>query len=113
MPPIFPLILFYKYVRVADPTQFATAQRALCAALHLKGRILIAEEGINGTLAGPAEAIDAYVRSLKGDARFADIEIKVSGGDAATFPKLVVKVRAEIVALNAGEVLPDQDDRLS
>jgi UPF0176 protein len=52
----FPVILFYKYASVADPKEFAAAQRALCEALDLKGRILIAEEGINGTLAGSAAA---------------------------------------------------------
>ena len=104
----FPVILFYKYVSVSDPASFAAEQRNLCTSIGLKGRILIAEEGINGTLAGSAESIDSYVAALKKDPRFADIEFKVSGGDAGTFPKLVVKVRPEIVALNAGEIRPDQ-----
>ncbi len=109
----FPVILFYKYVRVADPHAFAKTQRALCSALTLKGRILIATEGINGTLAGPRSAIDQYIATLKNDVRFADIEFKVSGGDAGTFPKLVVKVRKEIVTLDCGEVQPDHDNQLS
>lgn len=109
----FPVILFYKYVSVSDPASFAAEQRNLCTSIGLKGRILIAEEGINGTLAGSAESIDSYVAALKKDPRFADIEFKVSGGDAGTFPKLVVKVRPEIVALNAGEIRPDQDNQLS
>jgi UPF0176 protein len=108
----FPVILFYKYVSIADPAGFATEQRDLCVSLCLKGRILIAGEGINGTLAGPAEAIDSYVLALKTDPRFADIDVKVSGGDAGTFPKLVVKARPEIVALNAGEICPDRDNQL-
>lgn len=109
----FPVILFYKYVDVADPKAFAVEQRALCAALDLKGRILIAGEGINGTLAGPAGAIDSYIAALREDARFADIEVKMSAGNAATFPRLVVKVRPEIVALRAGRIRPDRDNRLS
>ncbi|MGI8480526.1 MAG: rhodanese-related sulfurtransferase [Chthoniobacterales bacterium] len=109
----FPVILFYKYVRVANPHAFAKTQRALCSALALKGRILIAIEGINGTLAGPRSAIDQYIATLKNDVRFADIEFKVSGGDAGTFPKLVVKARKEIVTLDCGEVQPDHDNQLS
>ena len=89
----YPVILFYKYVPIRNAEVFATDQRALCSSLGLKGRILIASEGINGTLAGPAEAVNRYVAALKADARFSDIEIKVSAGDAGTFPKLVVKVR--------------------
>jgi UPF0176 protein len=109
----FAVILFYKYVPVADPAGFASDQRALCQGLGLKGRILVAEEGINGTLAGPAQAIESYIFALKSDARFADIDVKVSAGDATTFPKLVVKARPEIVTLQAGRVSPDQDNQLS
>ena len=109
----FPVILFYKYVAIANPVAFATEQRNLCARLRLKGRVLIAEEGINGTLAGAAEAIGEYVSALRGDARFEDVDFKVSEGDADTFPKLVVKVRREIVALNVEGIRPDKHNQLS
>jgi UPF0176 protein len=101
MPTAFPVILFYKYVPIDDPTAFATGQRRLCSALGLKGRVLIAGEGINGTLAGPRTGVDEYIAALRSDSRFADIEIKSSAGDERTFPKLVVKVRPEIVTLAA------------
>ena len=110
---IYPVILFYKYVDILDPESFAGHQRALCEILGLKGRVLIAAEGINGTLAGPADRVDAYVATLKEDSRFSDIEIKISAGDAGTFPKLVVKVRREIVTLNAGPLPPDRENHLS
>ena len=112
-PSSYPVILFYKYVEISDADVFAAGQRALCSSLGLKGRILIASEGINGTLAGPAKGVDCYVAALKTDARFRDIPIKVSTGDAGTFPKLVVKVRSEIVSLNAGPITPDKDNQLS
>ena len=113
MSEVYPVILFYKYVLIENPEAFAAEQRGLCSALGLKGRILIASEGINGTLAGPAEGVSRYVDLLKTDARFADIEVKISAGDAGTFPKLVVKVRPEIVTLNAGAITPDKDNQLS
>jgi UPF0176 protein len=110
----YPVILFYKYVELADPSVFAESQRERCAALGLKGRILIATEGVNGTLAGPRAAVDQYVAALRSDERFADIEIKVSEGDENTFPKLVVKVRREIVTLGAGApITADQHNHLS
>jgi UPF0176 protein len=109
----YPVILFYKYIAIADAETFAAQQRELCGSLGLKGRILIASEGINGTLAGSAGDVDRYVASLRADARFADIEIKISAGDAGTFPKLVVKLRSEIVTLNAGAITPDKDNQLS
>jgi UPF0176 protein len=109
----YPVILFYQYVEIPDGDALAEGQRALCASLGLKGRIIIAAEGINGTLAGPADGINQYVTALKSDPRFSDIEIKVSAGDAGTFPKLVVKVRREIVTLNAGPLPPDRENHLS
>lgn len=93
---------------------FRDAQRERCAALGLKGRLLIASEGINGTLAGPAPAVETYMGELRADPRFATMEFKISAGDETTFPKLVVKVRPEIVTLNAGMPLePDQDNHLT
>jgi len=110
----FPVILFYKYVVIADPAGMVAAQRELCTALGLKGRVLIATEGINGTLAGPRAAVDRYIAALRGDERFADIEIKTSAGDEGTFPKLMIKVRPEIVTLGADIPLtPDADNHLS
>ena len=109
----YPVILFYKYVPIDDPVDFTTRQRELCTALGLKGRVLIASEGINGTLAGPEPAMREYVAALRADERFADIEMKISHGDAQTFPKLAVKTRPEIVTLGAGPLAPDLDNHLS
>ncbi len=111
--PAYPVILFYKYIAIADAEDFAAKQRELCTSLGLKGRVLIAAEGINGTLAGPAEAVHRYVGELKADPRFSDVVFKFSAGDAGTFPKLVVKVRSEIVTLNAGAITPDKGNQLS
>lgn len=109
-----PVILFYQYVPIDDPGSFAAAQRELCSGLGLKGRVLIAAEGINGTLAGPAAAVQQYVTALRADARFAATEIKSSEGDEHTFPKLAIKVRPEIVTLGAGIPLaPDLHNHLS
>jgi UPF0176 protein len=109
----WPVILFYKYVPIAEPELFVIEQRQLCAELGLKGRVLIAAEGINGTLAGPLDAVKRYVSALHLDARFADVTCKVSHGDESTFPKLVVKARKEIVTLGAGPLTPDLHNQLS
>ncbi len=110
----YPVILFYKYVVIDDPGTFAAGQRLLCNSLRLKGRYLVAREGINGTLSGPREQVDQFVTALRADPRFADIEMKVSPGDETTFGKLILKVRPEIVTLKAGtDLVPDQDNHLS
>ena len=93
------VLLYYKYVAINDPEQFVEEHRALCQSLGLKGRILIAQEGINGTVAGEQDATRQYRETMQSDPRFADMEFKVSHGDASTFPKLMIKVRPEIVTL--------------
>ncbi len=110
----YPVILYYKYVPIHDPEHFAADQRALCRELGLKGRLLIATEGINGTLAGPRDSVEKYMEALRADARFADIEFKLSAGAPDTFPRLAVKVRKEIVTLGANTPLQaDLDNHLS
>ena len=54
----YELILYYKYIHIEDPQSLVNAQKELCSRLNLKGRILIAAEGINGTLEGLKGDID-------------------------------------------------------
>jgi len=72
-------------------------QRAYCEALDLKGRIIIAEEGINGTLEGTKANVEKYIELMEKDKRFRDINWKKSAGTGKSFYKLSVKVRPEIV----------------
>lgn len=93
------VLLFYKYVSLTDPHAIQAWQRAIGKAHNLVGRILIAEEGINATVAGSRTAIKAYVKDLKSYPLFKDIDIKYSTCDMLPFPKLSVKVRHEVVTL--------------
>jgi UPF0176 protein len=93
------VLLYYKYVHLADPEAERLAQRALCERLGLKGRILLGAEGINGTVAGTREATDEYRAAMAAHPAFADIEYKVDQYDANPFPRLRIKVRPEIVSL--------------
>ena len=99
----YKVILFYKFITIDDPEKFCADQRQLAQTLNLKGRIIIATEGINATLEGKEEDIDQYKQEIILDQRFADVVFKESQGNGRAFPKLAVKVRPEIVALNAGE----------
>jgi UPF0176 protein len=103
----YTVILYYKYVRIDNPEVFTKAHKELCASLSLKGRIIIAHEGINGTLEGKNEDIEKYILEMKKDSRFSDMVFKKSDGlNGESFPKLSVKYRNEIVTLG----LPKEDD---
>lgn len=104
------IIIFYRYTNVADPEGFMAWQKKIGAALGLSGRILIATEGINGTLEGKVEDLAEYERLMHlqdGSAgtfgNFSDVWFKHSPGTGTAFPKLKVKVRNEIVTLGLGE----------
>ena len=99
------IILYYKFVPVRDPEAVRLWQRALCEKLNLKGRILIAEHGINGTLGGDLKDLKAYARETKSFPAFKDMIFKWSDGGQDDFPKLVVKVRPEIVTFGAADEL--------
>lgn len=95
---IFKIILFYKYTYIDDTEVLMHDQRQLCQKLNLKGRIIIAKEGINATLEGTEENIQKYLNEFLADERFKDTHIKISDGIGEAFPKLSIKVRPEIVA---------------
>jgi UPF0176 protein len=93
----FIVTIFYKFSPITDPEHECVRQRYLCEKNYLKGRILISEEGINGTVEGKTADIESYIKELKQDEYFADVYFKQSEGNGKAFPKLVVKVRDEIV----------------
>ncbi len=98
----YEIILFYKYVRVADPERVREGQEEICKRLGLKGRCIIASEGINATYEGTKENIKKYILELEKDERFRNIHFKLSTGTGNAFPKLSIKVRPEIVSLHLG-----------
>ena len=97
------VMLFYRYVRIDDPEAFREELRAICERACIKGRFIVAHEGLNGTCEGTPEAANEFIRTLTSDARFADMHIKYSRGTGAAFPKLKIRVRPEIVSLGLGD----------
>ncbi len=97
------VILFYKYISISDPEKLKQEQKNLCQKLGLKGRVIIASEGINATLEGTSENIETYLDTISGNLLFEGIHIKKSQGTGSAFPKLSVKVRSEIVAARLGK----------
>lgn len=99
------ILLYYKYVNIDQPEELMLSQKTVCSELGLKGRIIIAKEGINGTVEGLTENTEKYVAHMKADPRFTDIHWKISDGtsDGTAFPKLSIKVRKEIVSAHLDE----------
>ncbi|MEO5635105.1 MAG: hypothetical protein ABIS26_00670, partial [Candidatus Paceibacterota bacterium] len=104
------IILFYKYIHINEPEKLKDWHMDICGRLNLKGRCIVASEGVNATFEGTEENIAGYIKELEIDPRFNNINFKISCGNGNAFPKLSVKVRKEIVSLNLGtcDIDPNQ-----
>lgn len=99
---------FYQFVRLPD---FAEKQQPLldyCQQVALKGTILLAAEGVNGTISGSRAAVDAVLAYLRSDNRLADLEHKESIASTQPFDRLKVRLKNEIVTLGMPEVNPSE-----
>ena len=99
----FRVLLFYKYVEISNAEAFAQEHLEFCKSLGLKGRTLVSEEGINGTVSGTIEQTDAYIAHMNKDERFNDIMWKIDEANGHAFKKMHVRYRPEIVSLQLGE----------
>lgn len=91
------VLLYYFYTPLENPEQFRDEHHLLCLQLNLLGRIIVAPEGLNGTVSGLAADCEAYMRIVASDPRFAGIDFKVEEHDTHAFQKLHVRLKEEIV----------------
>lgn len=105
---MYTILLYYKYVTIKNPEEVRDWMRTLCEGLGMKGRILIAYEGINGTVEGDKEQIASYKKAMKNNPLFSDVIYKESSGNGNAFPKLVVKIRPELVTGGLQHIDPNK-----
>ena len=96
----------YKFVPLPDAEALREQLHARAVAAELKGTILLAEEGINMFLAGPAPVVRGFVDAMRSDARFADLAPKESWSADVPFRKMLVKVKGEIIRMNHPTIRP-------
>ena len=98
----------YKFVTLQDPQALREPLLARCQQLGIKGTLLLAPEGINGTIAGSREAIDGVLAYLKADERFVDLGHKEAEFDKQPFYRMKVRVKKEIVTLGVEGIDPNE-----
>jgi len=91
------ILLYYKFTPIKDPQAVMLWQKALCDGLSLRGRVLVSEHGLNGTVGGEIDDLKKYIKATKQFAGFKDIVFKWSEGSRQDFPRMSVKVRRELV----------------
>ena len=97
----------YKFVTLENYREMREPLLQVCVNADVKGSLLLAHEGINGTIAGPRDGIDTVLTYLRADARFADIETKESLDDEQPFLRMKVKLKKEIVTLGVDGIDPN------
>lgn len=107
---MYSVVLFYKYIKINNPQKLKEEHFFLAEKLELKGRMIIAEEGVNGTFEGKNVDVQKYMEEMKKDSRFSDIDFKLSPGNGNSFPKLSVKIRKEIVTSHFDEKIDPTKD---
>ena len=99
----------YKFAALADPEALRAPLLSVCEAHGIKGTLLLAREGINGTIAGAPEALEAVLAQIRALPGCADLDVKFSAAPEMPFHRMKVRVKREIVTM--GE--PDIDPALS
>ena len=102
----FTVATFYKFVALPDYAELQQPLKEVCQSHAVKGTILLAEEGVNGTIAGNQAGVDAVLTYLQSDARLQTLDIKESTAQKPPFAKLKVRLKKEIVTIGLPEVNP-------
>ena len=97
----------YKFVTLEDYHEFREPLLDACITAGVRGTLLLAREGINGTIAGLPTDVDHVIAYLRSDSRLADLEYKESCDDHVPFYRMKVKLKKEIVTMGVTGVDPN------
>ena len=96
----------YKFIPITDRKSLQGKIQKHSNKLGLKGTVLISEKGLNFSIAGEHKAIQDFVKFLRSDKRFSDIDIKTTYNDYQPFRKMLVRIKKEIISMGIDEIDP-------
>ena len=103
---MFTVAALYHFTRFANPAALRAPLLALAKSQGVQGSLLLAAEGINGTIAGPRAGIDAMLAHIRALPGCADLEWKESTASAMPFGRMKVRLKREIVTMGQPDVDP-------
>ncbi|MBN2760367.1 MAG: rhodanese-related sulfurtransferase [Rhodobacteraceae bacterium] len=103
---MFTVAALYHFTRFNDPAALKAPLAALCCATGVKGSLLLAQEGINGTIAGPRDGVDAVLAHIRALPGCAALEWKESHTPDMPFGRMKVRLKREIVTMGQPDVDP-------
>jgi UPF0176 protein len=102
------VLLYYCYSTIENPEEFREEHHMFCIENNILGRIIVAAEGLNGTVSGTIQDCEKYMAHLKSDPRFAKTDFKIEEYEGHAFQKLHVRVKDEIVHSGLKHINPNQ-----
>ena len=102
----FVVAALYKFVSLDDAPQLRDHLQDCCDKAGVSGTILLADEGINGTIAAPVPAMETVLAWLQNDHRFSGLSLKFSASDAQPFLRMKVRLKREIVTMGCPGIKP-------
>lgn len=102
----FAVIALYKFIRIDNPSAMKDSIEAICKQYNILGGLILAYEGINGTVAGAADIKDLFLSKLRCFIPIEDYEIKVSSSDSNPFYRMRMSVKPEIITMGCPDVDP-------
>ena len=91
------VLLYYLYTKIENKEIYHNSHTNFCQNYDFKGRIIIANEGLNGTISGSKEDCNKYMDFVKSDSRFKDIDFKINDCDEHLFEKLTIKIKPYLI----------------
>lgn len=96
----------YKFIPITDRKSLQEKILKHSNKLSLKGTVLISEKGLNFSIAGENEAIQDFIKFLRSDKRFSEIDIKTTYNEYQPFRKMLVRIKKEIISMGIDEIDP-------
>ena len=104
---MYAICALYKFTRLDDFEDIQAPLKSFLDALSVKGTLLLAREGINGTISGGKDSVEKVLDYLQTDDRFLELEYKFSYSKKPPFKRLKVKLKKEIVTMGLSEIDPN------
>ncbi len=98
----------YKFTSLLDYVKLRAPLQDMCDLMGTKGTLLLAQEGLNGTIAGPKDAVDTVISFLRADPRLDDLDVKFSSATEMPFYRMKVRLKREIVTMGVEGVDPNK-----
>src|SRR5690606_7298690 len=93
----YQILLYYCYASIDNPEDYREEHHLFCIENNIRGRVIISDEGLNGTVSGLKEDCKKYMQFIHSDSRFVKTEFKIDTTDKHAFTKTHVRYKPEIV----------------